>query len=306
MSELAKLGILASTKFGTLAPWIVSILIPVLLLIALAAVSVTSSCKSEDTAPLIMVLIPAGEALEEAERYQPIINYLSDEIGREIELRIVTDYTAAVQALKVGKADIARLGPFTYILATEQTAIEPIAVGVKISTGKAGYYALIVSGADTGITEIKHLEGVSFAFVDHGSASGYVIPNAALRSMGIETSTYFSDLFFAGSHPAVIEAVKRGKVDAGAIADNRYEDALRAGVITETDLNIVYKSGLIPGSPTVVRADMDTVLKSKLQQAYLNMPSELAALAVGKLSGYIVAVDSDYDFLRELDIEGEE
>ncbi|GAI40184.1 unnamed protein product, partial [marine sediment metagenome] len=57
------------------------------------------------------------------------------------------------------------------------------------------------------------------------------------KSAGIDPEKDF-DASFAGSHSAVIEAVKAGQVDAGATCDNRIEDALEAGVIEEGEIFI--------------------------------------------------------------------
>jgi len=264
----------------------------------LIIVGLAGCAKGEE--PLKMALIPGGEALAEVERYEPIAEYLSEQIGREVELIVATDYTAVIIAFKTGDCDIARFGPFSYLLAVEEAKVEIIVRGVKKSTGKDAYHGYIITRADSGIKTLDDIKGKTFAFVDVASTSGYLIPQAVLKGAGIDPEKDFAETFFAGSHPGVIEAVKNGQVDAGAIADNRWEDALEAGVIEEGELFIVYTTDPIPMSPEVVRSGMDPVLKKKIQDAYLNMPSELSEQAVGKISGYTIAVDSDYDFLREV------
>ena len=270
------------------------------LLVGLLLITIVLSACAKEEEPLKMALIPGGEAIAEVERYEPIAAYLAEQIGRDIEMVMCTDYTAVVIALKTGDADIARFGPFSYLLAVEEAKVEIIVRGVKKSTGKDAYHGYIITRADSGIKTLNDLKGKTFAFVDVASTSGYLIPQAVLKDAGIDPESDFAETFFAGSHPAVIEAVKAGQVDAGAIADNRWEDALEAGVIQEGELFIVYKTDPIPMSPEVVRSGMDPELKKKIQDAYLNMPSELSEQAVGKISGYVIAVDSDYDFLRDV------
>ena len=269
-------------------------------LLILSVIATTGCAEKAETKALRMAVVPAGEALAEVERYEPIAAYLSEQIGREIEMVIATDYTAVIIALKTGDCDIARLGPFSYLLAVEEAKAEIIVRGVKKSTGKDAYHGYIITRADSGIKTLEDIKGKTFAFVGVTSTSGYLIPQAVFGSAGIDPEKDFAETFFAGSHPAVIEAVKNGQVDAGAIADNRWEDAMEAGIIEEGELFIVYKTDPIPMSPEVVRSGMDPELKKKIQDAYLNMPSELSEQAVGKISGYVIAVDSDYDFLREV------
>lgn len=270
------------------------------LMLIVALIVGLAGCAEKMEEPLKMAVIPAGEAIAEVERYEPIAKYLREQIGKEIELVVCTDYTAVITALKIGDCDIARSGPFHYLLAVEEAKAEIIVRGVKKKTGKDAYHSYIISRADSGIKTLEDLKGKTFAFVDVASTSGYLIPQAVLKGTGIDPEKDFPETFFAGSHPAVIEAVKAGQVDAGAIADNRWEDALEAGVIKEGELMIVAQSGDIPMAPTVVRSGMDPALKKKIQDAYLSMPSDVAEAAVGTLSGYVIAVDSDYDFLRDV------
>ena len=257
-------------------------------------------CTKTEEEPLKMALIPGGEAIEEIERYQPIVEYLSEQLGREIEMVIATDYTAVIIALKTGDADIARLGPFSYLLAVEEAKAEIIVRGIRKKTGKDAYQSVIITRADSGIKTLEDLKGKTFAFLDVASASGYLVPLTMLKLAGIDPETDFAETFFAGSHPAVIEAVKQGTVDAGATNDQRIDDALATETIKEGELFIVATSDPIPTSPTAVRSGMDPALKKQIQDAYLNMPSELSEQAVGRLSGYVIARDSDYNFLRDV------
>lgn len=259
-----------------------------------------SACTTETEEPLRMAVIPAEEAIVEMERYAPIVEYLEEQIGRDIEMVTCTDYAAVIISLRIGDCDMARLGPFSYLLAVEEAQVEIIVRGVKESTGKDAYHALIITNADSEIKTLEDIRGKTFAFTDVGSTSGYLIPQAMFKSVGIDPEEDI-DVSFAGSHSTVIEVVVNARqIDAGACADNRLEDALEAGIVKESEIFIVAKSDPIPTSPTAVRAGLDPVLKEKIKDAYLAMPGEIAQNAPGKLSGYVEAHDSDYDFLREV------
>lgn len=230
------------------------------------------------------------------EHFAPFVDYLSQELDREIRLLLVSDYTAVVEAMKYGYADIARFGAFSYILATQEADVEAIAAGIKANTGKPTYYALIITKANSGITSIDDLDGASFAYVDVGSTSGYLLPATQFKLRDIEPS----EVLFAGSHPAVIEAVKNGSVDAGAIADNRWYVALEEGVIQEGELDIIWQSDPVPNIPITVQKSMDAKLKAKLLQALITVPPEvIQAQGVNEI-GYAKISDSDYDVIREV------
>ncbi len=271
---------------------IISIVLVGLLLIT---VSLCGCAKEQES--LKMVIIPSGTPLAEKEMWQPIVDYLAQEIGVPIELVVTTDYSTAIVALRTGDADIARLGPFSYVLAVKEARVVPIVYEVRKSTGLASYTSLIIARADSGFETLGDLEGATFAFVDVTSTSGYLVPMTILGDAGIDTESYFSTIQFAGSHDVVIQAVKVGSVDVGATNSNRWELALKEGVIEEGELVIIAESGPIPTDPTVVSKDLDEELAQKLQNAYLNIPAELSEEAFG-ISNYIIVVDSTYDYIR--------
>lgn len=256
--------------------------------------------KEKEVESLKMVIIPGAEISEEFGRYQPITEFVGAELGIPVELVVATDYSAVITSLKIGDADIARLGSFSYVLAAKEAGAEAVARGVKKKTGQAAYHSYVITRADSGIKNLEDLRGKTFAFADPLSTSGNLVPRAMFLDAGIDPDKDFERSYFAGTHSAVIEAVRQGNVDGGAVADNRYEDALAAGVIEEDELFIVKKSAAIPASPIAVRGDLPEELKKKIQDAFLTIPSDLAIQAVGKLTHYVKAQDSDYDVIREV------
>lgn len=257
-------------------------------------ISLLIGCAPEpEVTPLTLAIIPAGEPVLSREQFAPFVKYLSQELSHEVRLFVVPDYAAVVEAMKYGWADIARFGSFSYVMATEQVDVEAVAVGVKKKSGEPDYRALIVARADSNITD---LNGKTFAFVDVGSTSGWLAPTTYLKQEGVE----LGEVFYAGSHPAVIEAVKNGSVDAGAIADNRYKFAVEEGVIAEGEFVVFWESDPIPVGPIAVHKSMDAELKEALVQALLNVPMEVVEVMGLDESGYVRATDEYYDFVREM------
>ena len=228
------------------------------------------------------------------EQYAPFLEYLTSKLGREVVLVTVTDYNAVIEALNYGHAEIGRPSCASYVLAKDEGVnIEVFAFAINKSTGKATYTGYIVARADRGITD---LNGKSVAFVDPGSTSGYVVPMVYFMENGIEPG----EIFFAGSHSAVIEAVKNGTVDVGTPNDKRFTMALKEGVITEGELEILWESDPIPNVPLVVRGDLDEKLKADIKTAFLEAPRDvIEAMGINE-TGYIEATESDMDLVREI------
>jgi phosphonate transport system substrate-binding protein len=244
--------------------------------------------------PLTFVVIPSEDASIAKVQWRPMVEYLNDGMDRKIELLVVSDYTAVVEAMRYGHADIARLSPVGYVIAIDEGAdIEPIAIAVKAETGLPGYYAMLISLVDTDTSDLSTL---TFGFVDVGSTSGYVAPNVYLEEIGVTPAKSL----LAGSHNAVILAVKNGSVDIGAVASNRVAVALEQGVLDKDEFKIVWQSPLIPNVPIAVQSSMSQKDKDTLTQLFLDMPEDIIVAAGTNETSYVEVDDSTYDSIRAI------
>jgi phosphonate transport system substrate-binding protein len=251
-----------------------------------------TACLSKD--PLTFAIIPSEDAAMARDQWAPMIKYLSDGMGRDVELLVASDYTAVIEAMRYGHADIARFSPAGYVMAVEEGAkIEPIAVAIKQETGLPGYYALLIALADT---DVSDLNALTFGFVDVGSTSGYIAPAIYLQEQGIKPAQEM----IAGSHNAVILAVLNGSVDVGAVASNRVATALAEGILSEDEYKVVWESPLIPNCPIAVQSGMSQKDRDKLTALFLDMPEDIVlAIATNEIN-YVKADNTTYDPIREI------
>src|SRR3989344_3494057 len=63
---------------------------------------------------LKMGLIPADDAEEMLRNYEPVREYLSEKLGIPVEIKVTSDYTAAIEAMRYKHIDMAWFGPFSY------------------------------------------------------------------------------------------------------------------------------------------------------------------------------------------------
>jgi phosphonate transport system substrate-binding protein len=250
--------------------------------------------KIEGMEILKMGLIPADDADE-------MLKYLSAELGIPVEIQVTSDYTAAIEAMRAKHIDMAWFGPFSYVIAANVAGAEAIVNGVKESTGSATYKSLIIVNKDSGIEKLEDLKGKTFAFVDPASTSGNLIPRKMLIENGINPDVDFSTTFYAGTHNAVQYAIANGKVDAGASGDNVYQRMVESGEINSEVNIIIHESEPIPGSPIVVRGNLPTEIKQKIQNVLINMDQQTIHKVDGwgGISSYQKVSDSDYNVIRE-------
>ncbi|TBU79781.1 phosphonate ABC transporter substrate-binding protein [Pseudomonas daroniae] len=243
-------------------------------------------------------LIPSEDSQSMIESSQQVLDQLQAKLGMPVKPFVATDYNGVIEALRSKKLDVAYLGPFSYVLASQVADVEAFAVAVTKKTGKSAYRSLIVARPDSGIQSLADLKGHTFAFVDPSSASGHLFPKAGIEQAGYQPDELFSRVIFSGSHDASILAVANRKVDAAAVADRILATATAQGQVKPDELRIVWSSSDIPESPMVWRKDLDPALKQKLAAALAEV-KDIPWGDQGMLDGFQPTRDSAYDVVRD-------
>ena len=103
-----------------------------------------------------MVFVPASEKGDESD-YTTLISIAEKLTGLKIETIKVTDYNAAVEAMRAGRAHIAWYGGKTYVKAAEIAGAEAFAAGVRPGEKDAGYYTYFVVKQDSELNNHRNL-----------------------------------------------------------------------------------------------------------------------------------------------------
>lgn len=260
---------------------------------------VSCSAFPEEPEPFRIAAIPTEDAREQLIHLQPLADYLSGELGVPVEFIVTTDYTASIEALRAGHVEMAWLGPFSYVLASELVEVRPIVGGIREDTGDVFYNSIIVVRRDAGIDTVEDLPGHSFAFVDPASTSGYLVPLAMLLEAGIDPERDFAQVVYAGSHTAVELAVGNGRVEAAADSLPSYQLMVDNGSIDPDELDIIWTSDPIPPSPLVARLDLGTETIERIRDALVAAGPEVISFE-GEMVGYAPVSDGDYDVIRAI------
>ncbi|MDQ2942933.1 MAG: phosphate/phosphite/phosphonate ABC transporter substrate-binding protein [Candidatus Dormibacteraeota bacterium] len=273
------------------------------LILILTTALLVGACTAIPPAPERDLTFGFTPVLSEAEmrsEFEPLVTYLSQAIGRKVRLYIAKDYGDLRTQMESGAVDIGSFSPFAYVDATRGGKIRIIAQ--SILDGSATYRGLIIARRDSGLRDVKDLEGKRFAFVDAKSASGYVYPRAMLVERGVNPERYFKETIFAGGHDKVISAVLERRVDAGAIYDGALGVA-RAKGLPVGELSTLSSTDPIPHDAVAVRIGMDDALVRKVQSALVDLERSPAGKPVianskKKLTGHVVADDGLFDVVR--------
>jgi phosphonate transport system substrate-binding protein len=228
-----------------------------------------TACKP--SSPVLTIgLIPVQDREELKKSFEPMRRYLEQAMGVPVKVMVPDTYEGLIDAMKNQEVDIGWYGAFSYIAAQQKVELEPMVLEYRKEIGLS-YRSLIITKKESSIKTIEDLKGGTFAFVDQGSTSGFVVPYALFKSRDINYEHYFDNVMYLGSHDDVPLHVLSGKVDGGAVGEIAFKRMTGEETINDNDFNILWKSEKIPGSPFAARADLDGDLKSDFQEAMLSI-----------------------------------
>ncbi len=140
---------------------------------------------------------------------------------------------------------------------------------ITVRFGKTWYKSEVITHINSGIDKIEQLDGKSFVFTSHESASGYIIPSQLLAGKNIN----LKEKAFAQEHDLVVKLVYLQQYDAGAtFYDDTNSQEVRDGRELIMDdypdvldkVKIIHISGQIPYDPILVKNKLDEEVYNKL------------------------------------------
>lgn len=205
---------------------------------------------------------------------------LAKDLGKVINMEVkeiqASDYTAIIEALRTGKADMAYMGALAVAMGAERAGVTPIVM--KAPNGdkaQAVYHSVFVTQKDNNeINSIKDFKGKTIAFVDPDSTSGNLVPTSEimkafpdlhLTNEKIHTNgEFFEAISFSGKHQAGLQAVIKGDVDIVPISDQIMASEFKNGNADENAVKVVHSSAAIPAEAMVVSKTVNEDLKKTL------------------------------------------
>jgi len=217
-----------------------------LVVITLVAV-VISGCSTlgAESQTLTMAWLP-NESGEDIKSARDVIGkVIEDATGKKVEHVTTTDYIIAIESIANGNADLAFLGPQSYIEANNKNDKVQAMV---VPTGKSGtlddavYHSWLAVKKgnedmykDGEIFKIDSIAGKKFSFVSNSSTSGFKVPSAGIVTYfgkmdahkGLEaedlleggSSNFFSEVMYGGSHQGSAVNLITGKAEVAAFCD---------------------------------------------------------------------------------------
>jgi phosphonate transport system substrate-binding protein len=257
---------------------------------------------SAETKTYKMVFVPASEKGDESD-YTTLIEIIEKLTGLNINTIKVTDYNAAVEAMRANRVHIAWYGGKTYVKASEIANAEAFAAGVRPGEKDAGYYTYFVVKKESELKKFKDVKGKVLSLNTIGSTSGDLIPQVELSkiNLSIKNKDHFKKVFYAGSHDACLLAVINNQSDVCGMSSRNFEARLEDGTFDKEDVRIIHKSDRVPPPPLAYSKSIPIDDREKIKKAVLEAHNhgEIGGYG-GKMSHYMEVKDSDYNVLREV------
>jgi len=268
------------------------------ILISLLTVGCQRGPTDGSRAVLRVAMIPSTDPGKIVRESQPLVNYLEKKTGSQVALVVPTSYAAVVEAIANDRVDIAYLGGFTFVQASQRAGVRPLVQRER----DQNFHSVFITQPGSGINSLADLKGHSFAFGDVNSTSGHLMPAYYMRAAGIDPGALAKTLY-TGGHDATALAVANAKVDAGAMDELVYALMMKTGKITSAQIKIFYTTPAFFDYVWVARKDLDPKLSSAFVDAFLKLDSSNAEskvlLDLLNANKYVRADDASYDKLRQ-------
>ncbi len=284
-----------------------------LLLVTLSVFMLMVACKGKEEKvakpgtekafrTLNMVFVPASEKAD-ASAFQSLMDIVSEQTGLTFHFIKVTDYNAAVEAMRAGHADIAWYGAATYVIAADIAEAEAFAAGIPKGKESAGYYTYFVVRKDSPIKTLADAKGKVLALNSIGSTSGDYIPQVELLKAGlnVKNKDHFERVVYSGSHDASLMAVANGQAHISGTASHNYDGRTSDGTVDPDSVRIVHTSPLIPPAPLAYSKKLPLEIRQKIKAAVLDAHNHGTIGGWGgEMEKYVSVEDKDFDLMRDV------
>jgi ABC-type phosphate/phosphonate transport system substrate-binding protein len=258
-------------------------------LVALASLLLTAgAAHGQPTSLTFGVLNQQSPALT-AERWNPILHYLSVASGVPLQLRMG-------RTVQETDAMMTR-GDFDFVFTNHNFQSDFDAVPFKVLARWAGepIRAVIAVPADSSIRELKELDGKRVSFPSSDAFVAYAVPLVALKRAGVQVEEVFG-----GNQEGTLAQVKARRVEAGAV-NSRFltQYAEREHV----QFREIYVSEGFPDLAVIAHPRVPAASVERVRRALLGMAADPAAapiLAQWKFKGFEAATDRDYEGVRRI------
>jgi phosphonate transport system substrate-binding protein len=215
-----------------------------------------------------------------------LASLMTGELKREVRVVIPTDYSASVQALVSGQADVAYVSALPFLLARRDGGAKLLLAEQRVDAAgkpRTDYDSIFVVRADSPLKSFDDLKRDAktqrFAFTSPTSTSGYVFPYRRMIAAGMlkpkqDPRAAFKSVAFGGSYTQALRELLEGRADVAAVSDYTMEGPRADVYLPAADRAKLRVLARTPGVPThlvAVRKGLDAKTQAAVRAALLSV-----------------------------------
>jgi len=278
------------------------------MLIITACLLVMTSYAEEAKMPIKIAILPCRDVVKTFENFQPLANYLKQEIGRGISIVVPKDFVEFERVINEGKVDFAFQAPHSYVRLSHLYNGNGLLKALT-PDGEIFHRGVIIARKDSGISKVEDLKGKVMLFGPKLSTLRWVAVRLLLEEKGIDIDRDLRRYSHGKCCESIALNVYLKAADAGTLCDYSFKDlvkekeAEKEGMDPE-QLITIGKTRPIPTWVFAARKDVDIKTVADVNSALLKLdkddPRHKRLLEGPDLGGFIKAKDEDYNVIRNL------
>ncbi len=233
--------------------------------------------------------------------YEDIIRFISEKLDMPYEFHQRRTYDEVNNMLETGQLDFAFICSGAYVELNPDSGVQLLSI--PVTRGKKVYQAYVIVPEGSSAGEFIDLKGLSFAYTDLLSNTGYLYTKYRLTEMGEDPNTFFSAIVFTNAHDVSIQMVAKGLID-GASVHSMVFDYLKVNdpeIVKGVRIIEISEDYGIP--PVVASSRMSDDLKAKVRNVLQNMHLDRQGRKLINnllIDEFTDGDDTDYDGVREM------
>jgi phosphonate transport system substrate-binding protein len=261
------------------------------------------ACGGSNSAPEELSILQVAVLPDQARdalmrRHEPLIRYLEDSTGLELNIQYHESYDQFSRAVASGDIDLAWFGGLTFVRAENAGLAEPLVMRELDNR----FVSHFIVKSDTAGQNVEDFRGAHLAFGSPLSTSGHLMPRYFLSERGINVPEYFASVRNTSAHDETVELVISGEADIGVVNSVILQSMIDDGRITPGQIRILEVTPTYANYVWGTGRNLHPGVKVKLRSSFLSLdaadPDHSAILALQGASGYIPAVEDDFRATR--------
>jgi phosphonate transport system substrate-binding protein len=257
-------------------------------------------------AQTLKIVFPTRSGVTDLQtKAKAVTTFLSKELQQPVEA-VFGDETAAVEALRANRADVAFLGSRSALKAKELANASLYLAEVRANySGGHTYKSVFVVTKNSALKSgqgkgtLTQLQGKKMSFTSPTSGSGFIFPVAELVQQKLvpdrdRLNGFFGQVTYGGSYDKALQAVLKGQADVAAVS----EYSLGSPYITAAEasnLRVLYSIAGVPAHGISIDDDVSASDRNQLIAAMLklNQPTNNQLLTALYNSTKLIKVDGE-------------